>query len=261
MSLLKNTDVIGKQGGYVPKLQHPTEEIQESSVSGYIAPVEQAQQVTLAQLTGALENMPKDQAKVLLRQYFQPELEQLQQDVTAEVSAGLQRDSAAAQEQWLAENTQALEQAKLQLSAAESQCREAAEFWQEQVAKEAQQPEWESFSHELFVQLLFRAITKVIAVEVVQKDYIQQLVSQLLAEYHKEQPTCIYVAEYHFQQLQQIEKETGSEWPLQVKVDAKLVPGSYRIELQSGALEQDLLHALGALKDNLLSLARPEDAK
>lgn len=275
MTILRNTNITGSREAYVPGLSEAArasgstngveqparphqkqQKLQQSKTDG-LKSADTTEQVppkvtlTRQEIEQALAHLSPDEVKGLLSSHFSGELEILKEDT--------QNAALAKAEQELEHQKQLLEQDRdaqqIEFQERQSDLTQAIDFWLEKVADEASHSGTETFTPDLFMQLLFKAVTQVTSIELTDKQYISSLIKRLSEDYKQESACRLLVSEYHHQQITHYLEKQSKALPWQILVDPDLLPGSYRLEFNKGSLELDLEHSLSHLKESLLSLS------
>lgn len=218
----------------VEKTAEPAPEVQDPAKS-------KAQK--MAQLKEQLLGLEKAERDKLLQALFAPDLQQI---VKLEQQKGREQGLKEGQEQWHEKEkvlVKDLEQKQQELLAAlESSVKTFADA----------KPVVEIVDERILVDIVYSAVLKIIDAQIAEGDYVREVIRNLAEEFSGQETLQLCLCSRDLHILNELNLQSLLPANMKVIEEDNLLPGSYRIHIEGGAIESKLDEKLKNFKTVLL---------
>lgn len=197
----------------------------------------------MAQLQGQLQSLDKVERDQLLNRLFADDLKQI---VKLEQQKGFDQGLQEAKSQW--------QKRELELRNTIEQERQKSQTeLQQMIATFAdKQPVVELADESILVDIVYSAVLKIIDVQLAESDYVRDVIRTLADEFSGQETLelCLCSRDMHILSELNLQSLLGAN--MKVVEEDTLLPGSYRIHIEGGAIESKLDEKLKNFKTLLL---------
>lgn len=133
--------------------------------------------------------------------------------------------------------------------------------WQKMLDKVDVSNVWRLEHYDDFVSLLFKATTKIVHTSLIDKQYVTNLINDLVNEHGAKCVKALILSDMHYQHLVELELLDTLLEKFDVASSSDMPVGNYKLELQSGFVEYDLHAAMNSFQVQLSELTSLASSK